>query len=104
VIVKEHEWLGVGEYEWFQTRYAIRLPDGTLALGPAGTPWMWSDRSGAERAIGYFNYNARKLGVEEWNGEIVRQLCTPWIGENDNAATLVKDLSDWLAQQTGSGQ
>ena len=103
-MMKEHEWLGIAEHQWFITRYGIRLPDGTMAMSPLGIPWMSEDRENAERAISYFEHNARRLGISEWRGEIVRQLCTPWIGDRDNAKTLVKDLSDWLAQETGGEQ
>ena len=102
--MKEHEWLGVAEHQWFSTRYGIRLPDGTMAISPLGMPWTWEDREMAERAIAYFQYNAQRLGVTEWRGEIVRQFCTPWIGDRDNADILIRDLSEWLARETGGSQ
>jgi hypothetical protein len=89
------------DYAAFETRYAIRLPDGSLAMSPYDAPWMWSNRETAERAIGYFRHSAQKIGVAQWEGEIVRQLCTPWIGEHDNADHLITELTAWLARETG---
>jgi hypothetical protein len=86
----------------FSYRYAIRLPDGGLAMGPYDSPWMWERHDSAVKALGYFAEAARKIGAENWRGEVVHQLCTPWIGEHDNAARLVDELSAWLAEQTGS--
>ena len=103
--MREHEWLGVDEQQWFQTRYAIRLPDGKLAFSDVtNSPWMWDTRDQAERAIGYFKHNAAKIGVAEWHGEIVRQFCTPWVGETDSAKNLIAELSAWLEQQIGGTQ
>ena len=86
----------------FHTRWAIRLPNGKLAFSDlTNTAWMWDTRELAERAIGYFKHNADKIGVGDWEGEIVRQLCTPWIGEHDNADHLIQELTDWLARETG---
>jgi hypothetical protein len=89
------------DYAAFQTRYAIRLPDGNLAMAPHDAPWMWDNRDTAQRAIGYFRQSAKKIGVNDWEGEIVRQLCTPWIGDDDNAVHLMQELTDWLARETG---
>ena len=30
-------------HDWFQTRYGIRLPDGTMATTMQGQPWMWDN-------------------------------------------------------------
>lgn len=91
------------EHDWFQTRWGIRNPDGTMATTWQGQTWMWPSREEAERAMEYFAAAAAKLGCPDWRGVIVRQLCTPWIGEADNADSLVAELSAWLAKQTGSG-
>ena len=87
----------------FHVRYAVRLPNGKLAAAVTGVPWMWSNREAAETAMGYFHEHAAKLGVTGWSGEIVRQLCTPWVGDCDDlrAAQFVDQLTDWLEKQTG---
>ena len=98
--MKEHEWLGVAEDQWFQVRWAIRLPNGLLAKGPYG-PWMWETEDAATQAIESIQRSADSIGVGEWRGEIVRQMCTPWIGKKDNAADLIGELSAWLERQIG---
>jgi hypothetical protein len=94
--------VAVTDYPGFETRYAIRLPNGKLAFCDiTSSPWIWDSRELAEKSIGYFKHNAEKIGVSQWEGEIVRQLCTPWIGEKDNADHLITELSAWLARETG---
>lgn len=88
----------------FQTRYAIRMPDGRLAMNSiTGSPWIWVERADAEKAMGYFRAYAERLGVEDWHGQIVQQLCTPWVTECDyiTAQQFVDELTLWLEQQTG---
>lgn len=92
------------EQFWLQTRYGIRLPDGSMATSMQGQVWSWPDIADAERAIGYFRSASERLGHDDWDGEIVRQLCTPWIGPRDNADALIEELSTWLAQQVGGDQ
>lgn len=82
-------------------RFAIRLPCGELAQSPYGQAWMWDERAKAERAIAYFRAGAQRIGVTDWNGEIVRQLCTPWLGDNDRADHLIEELTRWLERETG---
>ena len=91
------------DHDMFHIRYAVRLPDGKLAAAVTGIPWMWADRDAAEKAREHFADVAYKLGVDDWNGEIVRQLCTPWVGESDNihAQRFVDQLTDWLRKETG---
>lgn len=87
----------------FTVRWAIRLPDGKVAGAVTGGLYMWASREEAERALGYFEIHAEKLGVTGWRGEIVRQLCTPWVGECDDvrAAEFLDELTAWLEEQTG---
>ena len=87
----------------YTRRYSIRLPDGTIARSALGQPWMWDDADDAERALGYFRVNAERMGVPDWEGSVVQQLCTPWIGLHDNASQLVAELSAWLEQQIAGG-
>ena len=87
--------------DWFQERWGIRNPDGSMATTWQGQVWIWETKEEAERAVGYFKAAAAKLGVADWQGVIVRQLCTPWIGESDNSDGLVEELSAWLSRQTG---
>ena len=89
----------------FSVRWAIRLPDGNVATAITGAPYMWASQEDAERALGYFKLHAEKLGVHNWRGEIVRQLCTPWVSECDDvrAAEFVDELTEWLEEQTGGG-
>lgn len=93
----------MNEHDWFQTRWGIRLPDGNMAATALGPLWIWNTREEAERAMGYFRIHAERLGLHDWRGEIVRQLCTPWISEDDNAELLVAELSRWLERETGGG-
>jgi hypothetical protein len=44
---------------------------------------------------------AAQLGVSDWAGEVVSQLCTPFVGARDTGAHLVADLQRWLETQTG---
>lgn len=91
------------DHDMFHVRYAVRLPDGKLAAAVSGVPWMWADRDAAEKARAHFADVAYKLGVDDWSGEIVRQLCTPWVGERDDihARQFVDQLTDWLRKETG---
>jgi len=91
----------MNQHDWFETRWGIRLPDGTMATTWQGQIWSWDSRENAERAMEYFKAYSAKLGVADWNGEIVRQLCTPWISDSDDAGQLVEELSAWLARETG---
>lgn len=92
------------DHLWLQTRYGIRLPDGSMATSMSGQVWSWPDMSDAEKAVGYFRDASARLGHADWQGEIVRQLSTPWIGVHDNADTLIEELSAWLTEQTGGEQ
>lgn len=93
----------MSDHDIFHLRYAVRLPDGKLAAAVTGVPWMWADRDAAERAREHFRDVAYKLGVPGWSGEIVRQLCTPWVGDCDDlrAAQFVDQLTEWLKNETG---
>jgi len=96
----EHEWLGVAEDQWFSVRWAIRLPNGNIWKGQYG-PWMWETEDAATQAIESIQRSADEIGVGEWRGGIVRQMCTPWIGKKDNADDLIGELSAWLERQIG---
>jgi hypothetical protein len=87
--------------DWFQERWGIRNPDGTMATTWQGQVWMWETKEEAERFVDYFKAAAGRLGVADWQGVIVRQLSTPWIGESDNADGLVEELSACLSRKTG---
>jgi hypothetical protein len=86
----------------YATRWAIRLPNGRLAMANLALEWSWASREEAEQAIGYFRFNAERMGISDWNGEIVRQYCTPWLGDNDNGEHLVDELTEWLVRETGT--
>lgn len=90
----------------FTVRWAIRLPDGNVATAITGAPYMWNSREEAQRALGYFETHAEKLGVANWRGEIVRQLCTPWIPESSDirAQEFLDELITWLEEQTGGDE
>jgi hypothetical protein len=85
----------------FIRQYAIRLPDGRIARSPYGTLWTWDERDDAERALGFFRQGAERVGVNEWTGEIVHQLCTPWIGDHDRTTGFIDELTTWLEKQIG---
>ena len=86
----------------YKTRWAIRLPDGRLAVSTFGQEWLWDNRDDAERAIGYFRHNAERMGMPNWSGEIVRQYCTPWLADTDSGERLVDELTAWLVRETGT--
>lgn len=88
--------------EGFTLQFAIRLPDGNLALNPiTSQPLLWADEAGAEKVLGMLRTNAASIGVSDWAGEIVRRLCTPFVSVSDPAEQLVAELSEWLKQQAG---
>lgn len=89
---------------WFETQWGVRLPNGKMAMTMTGHAWTWPTREDAERAMVFFRAYSEQLGVEDWHGEVVRRLTTPWIGEDDNAELMVAELSRWLEQQTGGAQ
>lgn len=91
--------------DWFQTRYAVRLPDGQVAKTVTGAEWIWDSAEDADRACAYFKAHVEQLGVHDWHGEVVRQLCTPWIGQHGMWSALsLAELARWLEEQTGGAQ
>lgn len=85
----------------YSQRYGVRLPDGDMAVDPYRQVWMFEDRQRAEDLIHHLRTVAEKLGMSDWHGQVVRQLATPWISDDDNAALMVTELSAWLARQVG---
>lgn len=81
----------------FTERFAIRMPNGLIAgVG------LYADRTAAEHALLIMRTTAsQQLGVGDWSGHVVRQLCTPFIGDRDNADHLIGELTNWLNTQTG---
>jgi hypothetical protein len=59
------------------------------------------ERATAERHLAHHKEMAAQLGVSDWAGEVVSQLCTPFVGARDTGAHLVADLQRWLETQTG---
>ncbi|CAN5143567.1 hypothetical protein BH11ACT6_BH11ACT6_34540 [soil metagenome] len=86
----------------FTLQYAIRLPDGSLAINPhTGLPFLWLDPALAEKALDGIRRNAVSIGVPHWSGLVVRQYCSPFVGPADDPGPLIDELSEWLKQQTG---
>jgi hypothetical protein len=89
----------------FKTKYAIEMPDGSLFKSPySGAEVTWTDRPRAEEILEQLRMQATYMGVTDYRGRIVRQLCTPFIGDDDNADHLIAELNKWLADQTGGTQ
>lgn len=86
----------------FVERFAIRLPDGTIARYGCHEI-LFLDRATAERQLDHCREAAAHLGVHGWPGEVVRQLCTPFVGDRDTGEHLVADLQRWLDTHTGGG-
>jgi phosphohistidine phosphatase SixA len=84
----------------FTERFAVRLPDGSIATH-CGAEVLWPTRADAERQLDHGRHVAAMLGVHDWGGEVVSQLCSPFVGARDTAAHLVADLQRWLEAQTG---
>lgn len=84
----------------FIERFAIRLPDGTIARYGCHEI-LFPDRTAAEHQLDHLKDTAAQLGVHGWAGEVVRQLCTPFVGDRDTGAQLVADLQRWLDTHTG---
>lgn len=89
----------------FATQYAIRLPDGELFKSPHnGAVWTWSEFDGALHVLRQLQEQAHAMGIAAYGGSIVHRYCTPFVGDDDNAAALIDELTAWLAQQTGGTQ
>ena len=61
----------------YATRWAIRLPDGRLAMSSVGQAWMWDNRQTAEQAIGYFQHNAERMGITWSRNHLANTLPEP---------------------------
>lgn len=88
----------------FSTRWGIRTPDGSMFKSPySGAVVTWNDRERADEILDQLRTQATFMGVTDYKGTVVRQLCTPFVGDDDNVDRLIDELSAWLSQQTGSG-
>ena len=89
------------DYNRFTIIFAVQLPDGTYAKEtPAHEhPLLWGERQHAEFYAEQLREAARSIGLE-WNGRIVRQYCTPFVGDGDDAEQLLAELDSWLREQT----
>lgn len=98
----------------FTYRYAIRRPDGELLPSPKTglgfsaifgfsddepdtppKPRTWDTRKEAENALKEIRRKAAELGVGDWCGVIVQQLCTPFT-LHDPAEHFADEVQDWL--------
>ena len=99
----------------FTYRYAIRRPDGALILQPKHSdifgglfgktseiddylrkPRTWDTREGAEAALREIREKAADMGIGEWLGAVVQQLCTPFT-LHDPAEHFADEITSWLA-------
>lgn len=88
----------------FSTRWGIRMPDGSMFKSPySGAVVTWNDRERAEEILEQLRTQSAFIGVTDYKGCVVRQLCTPFVSDTDNVDHLMDQLSAWLTQQTGSG-
>ena len=99
----------------FTYRYAIRRPDGELIPKPKSSdlglrglfgpvldidddvprPRTWDSREDAERALADIKRKAAEIGIGEWLGVIVQQLCTPFT-MHDPAEHFADEVQQWL--------
>lgn len=88
----------------FSIQYAIRLPDGQLAVNPyTSGPYLWEDEASALKSLEILRHQAAQIGVSCWAGAVVRRYCTPFVGADDPGEQFLDELSTWLKQQTGDG-
>lgn len=101
----------------FTYRYAICRPDGVLVPQPKRTdmfglsslfgptegdeappkPRTWDTREAAESALKDIRSKAAELGVGDWFGVIVQQLCTPFT-LHDPAEHFADEVQNWLSR------
>lgn len=88
-----------------EVHYAIRQPDGTLASdGLTGETVTFDDIAKAEQALASLNRFTARMGVTNYQAEVVWQLRTEFIGMSDaKAQKLVSDVEGWLKSQGGQG-
>lgn len=98
----------------FTYRYAIRRPDGELILQPKSSdlfgglfgrmgstddenrkPRTWDTRESAESALAEIRSKAADIGVGDWLGIVVQQLCTPFT-LHDPAEHFADEIQHWL--------
>lgn len=101
----------------FTYRYAIRRPDGGFVLQPRSSdlaflrgmlggvadddvaprmPRTWDSREAADQALDGIRKQAAELGVFNWLGVAVQQLCTPFT-LHDPAEHFADEIQQWLA-------
>jgi hypothetical protein len=102
--------------ESFTYRFAIRRPDGELlprskVSGMYASifgkslfsgddelkPRTWDTRAEAESALVEIREKAAEIGIGDWLGVIVTQLCTPFTF-HDPAEHFAAEVQDWLDQ------
>lgn len=88
----------------FELQYAIQMPDGTIMKqnGNVGAPLLWETRDEAESYMQQLTASMGRYGVN-WQGRIVWQYMTPFVGDGDPSAHLIEELSRWLKTQGGQG-
>lgn len=103
----------MSEDNGFTYRYAIRRPDGELIRMPKSSVWYadlfgraygsdetrpprtWDTRSAAESALREIREEAATLGISEWLGVVVQQLCTPFT-LHDPAEHFADEVQQWM--------
>ena len=91
------------DYSKFTTTWAIQMPDGSYAKASPREerPLMWSSRELAEEYMQQIKAAAASIGITAWTGRVVRQYCTPFIGDGDDAEVLVAELEAWMRANGG---
>lgn len=98
----------------FTYRYAIRRPDGELMRMPDSSslfgnifgptwysddtvrpPRTWDTREAAESALNEIRKRAADLGIGDWLGVVVQQLCTPFT-LHDPAEHFADEVQQWM--------
>jgi len=97
----------------FTYRYAIRRPDGELVQMPKCSglfgsifghapaddeqrkPQTWDTREAADSAPKAFREKAAELGIGDWLGVVVQQLCTPFT-LHDPAEHFADEVQQWM--------
>lgn len=85
------------DYSRFTIIFGVQLPDGTYAKSDPGQqhPLLWGERQYAEDYAEQLREAAKSLGLT-WTGRVVRQYCTPFIGDGDDAQELLAELDEWM--------
>jgi hypothetical protein len=87
----------------FTVRYAVRMPNGALYRPFFGDdhdhdPMTFDRREYAERFLVEIRRQAALVGVTNWCGCVVQQLCSPFT-VGDPGFEFAEQVAEWLREQ-----